>query len=248
MDIKEKILKLLKESGYEINDNINIRVDQFIDCLRDENIFHDLETVKRWLEKQKEKCGMEVKEININDLKDWYVDKNTGNIYRKDREFFSIIGIRIKAAANREVTGWDQPIISQKEMGILGILCKRFNGIRHYLLNAKAEPGNIHKLQLSPTLQSTFSNLKMAHHGKRPKFAEFFESPKPKTVKYSKWLAEDGGRLYLKTNLNILVEVDENTELNIPDDYIWLTMYQIKQLLQHDCLINPHVRSIICHL
>ena len=84
--------------------------------------------------------------------------------------------------------------------------------------------------------------------GKKPKFAEYFENPKKGKTIYSRSFAEDGGRLYLKTNQNMLIEVDENEEIEVPDNYIWLTMYQIKQLLKYDNLINPHVRGIISYL
>lgn len=247
MTVKDNINEILKREKYEITSDTNARVEQMLECLSDENKFHDLEYVLEWYKKQKEKCTMEVEETGINNLEDWTADE-TGNIHHKSGSFFSVIGINVKGTTKREVGGWNQPIIAQKEMGILGILSKRFDGVRHYLIHAKAEPGNVEKLQLSPTLQATFANLKKAHKGNKPKFAEFFEDPKPETVKYSKWLAEDGGRLYLKTNLNMLVEVDNSVEIEVPDDYIWLTMYQIKQLLKYDRLVNPHVRSILCHL
>jgi hypothetical protein len=44
----------------------------------------------------------------------------------------------------------------------------------------------------------------------------------------------------------MIVEVSENEKFEIPDSFIWVTMYQIKQMiLHHENLINPHVRSII---
>ena len=243
-----KIIDVLKKEGHDINEDAKMRVQQLIECLKDERSLHKLDNVILWLQKQREKCGMEVEEIGISELKDWYVDGKTKNIFHKSREFFSVIGVKVSNTSKREVRGWTQPMIHQKEGGILGILCKKINGVRHYLLHAKAEPGNIHKLQLSPTLQATYSNLKKAHGGKKPKFAEYFENPKKGRIIYSRSFAEDGGRFYLKVNSNMLVEIKENEEIAVPEDYIWLTMYQIKQLLKHDNLINPHVRSIISYL
>ena len=54
--------------------------------------------------------------------------------------------------------------------GLSGLLRRRINGIPHYLIEAKAEPGNLDKIQNSPALQATFSNLKKAHGGRKPKF------------------------------------------------------------------------------
>jgi oxidase EvaA len=244
----DKIIKVLEEEGYTPTKDTEARVNQLLECLKDENQFHKLDEVIKWFRKQREKCEMEVKEIGISDLENWNIDKKTKNITHDSGEFFSVIGVKVSNTLKREVGGWTQPMIRQKEGGILGILCKKFKGVKHYLIHAKAEPGNIYKLQLSPTLQATFSNLKKAHGGNKPKFAEYFEDSKKGDVIYSKSFAEDGGRFYLKTNHNMLVEVDENKKIEIPEDYIWLTMYQIKQLLKHDNLVNPHVRSIISYL
>jgi len=67
-------------------------------------------------------------------------------------------------------------------------------------------------------------------------------------VVYRQWLAEDGGRFYLKSNLNMLVEVDAQDLPDFPDEYRWFTLSQVKQLLLEDNYINPHVRGILCHL
>jgi dTDP-4-dehydro-6-deoxy-alpha-D-glucopyranose 2,3-dehydratase len=246
MKLNERVLDVLKEEGCNVNEDMIMRVKQLVECL-DGKSLHSLDYVLSWFEDQRKKCGMEIKEKGLNDLKDWKTDSKTGNVSHKSGEFFSVIGIGASNTSKREVRGWDQPMIHQKEGGILGILCKKINGVVHYLLHAKAEPGNIHKLQLSPTLQATHSNLKRAHAGKKPKFAEYFESAKKENIIYSKSFAEDGGRFYLKVNQNMLVELSDE-KIEIPDDYIWVTMHQIKQLLKHDNLVNPHVRSIISYL
>ncbi|MCC7105351.1 MAG: NDP-hexose 2,3-dehydratase family protein, partial [Chloroflexi bacterium] len=46
-------------------------------------------------------------------------------------------------------------------------------------------------------------------------------------------------------NLNMLVRVPEDQELEITDDFIWVTMYQIKQLLKHENVVNIAARSVI---
>ncbi len=197
---------------------------------------------------------MQVKEIPLNEVRGWYSDPETGDICSQSGEFFYIHGVRVSNTDNREVgkKGWDQPIITQVgyEGGILGILSQRFDDIPHYLIEAKAEPGNYNKLQLSPTLQATFSNLKQAHAGNKPHFSDFFEVPDKNaaTVLYKQWLSEDGGRLYLKRNLGMLIEIAANVKLEIPDSFTWMSMYQIKSLLMEDAWIGPHIRGIIAHL
>ncbi len=246
MSLHEKLTKLMNEHQIQ-HEILDKHIESFIEQVSSEDSLHTLDYVKNWYEKKRAECTMEINEIPIKELQGWYTDSETGVIKHDSGEFFSIIGINV-GNTSREVSGWTQPIVAQKEMGVLGILCKKINNRIHYLLHAKAEPGNVEKLQLSPTLQATYSNLKMAHGGRKPRFAEYFIEPDPTKVRYSKWLAEDGGRFYLKTNLNMLVELDEDDNVEIPHDCIWVTLNQIKDLLHFDNYIGPHVRSILCHL
>ena len=111
--------------------------------------------------KKREESDMIVEEIDVKNLEKWNIGIESGNISHDSKEFFEIIGVKVSNTFDREVgkKGWTQPMIAKNPGGILGILMKKINGIPHYLLQAKAEPGNIGKLQLSPTLQATTSNL-----------------------------------------------------------------------------------------
>ena len=191
---------------------------------------------------------MEVHEVPMSKLEGWRVDGVTGAISHETGEFFRVIGICVQNASARETPSWCQPIIYQPEMGILGILVQEQGGVDHYLLQAKAEPGNIGKLQLSPTLQSTVSNLRRAHGGLKSPFADYFETPRPGSVIYAHYQGEDGGRLHLKKNLNMLVRLPADEVIDIPDDFVWVTMYQIKQLLKYENIINIAARSVISAL
>lgn len=225
------------------------------ESLKDWSIFFTLDQVKQWFISKRKDAQMQVVEIPLNEVKDWQIDRATGNISHKSGNFFHIHGVRVKTDT-REVGpgGWEQPILKQEgfDGGILGIIRKRFEGIPHYLCEAKMEPGNYGKIQISPTLQATFANLNRAHGGKKPFFSDYFESNQKHhdtKILFSAWLAEDGGRLYLKRNKGILLELPEAYEINPPNDnFIWLSLYQIKELLKEDAWINPHVRGVLAHV
>jgi oxidase EvaA len=87
-----------------------------------------------------------------------------------------------------------------------------------------------------------------AHGGKRPLFAEHFNESNNLKIIYAKWQSEDGGRFHLKSNYNMIVEIKEDEKLDIPDYFIWITLYQIKQLLKIENFVGPHVRGIISYL
>lgn len=240
----------LAATGWEVND---LRAEHQFESLRDWSILHTWQEVQSWFRDRRNNPSMIVEEIPLNHLREWSIDPTTGAISHASGEFFVVKGLRVFNSASREVGsgGWDQPILEQIGLdgGILGLLRQRFQGIPHYLVEAKAEPGNFELIQLSPTLQATFSNLKMAHAGRKPRFAEFFEDPEKSgaQVLYDQWLSEDGGRLNKKRNKGMLIEVPEGTLVE-SDGFLWMSMFQIKEALKENAWVNPHIRGIIAHL
>lgn len=241
----KKLIHLLENKSDTFDGEIRFLAKQLEEMIEAKEANDDTETILRWLEEKRTNYRVDVKEIGLNELKKWNRDPGTGNIFHESGKFYSIIGIEITGASDREVASWTQPVIKQDECGILGILTKKINGIRHYLLQAKFEPGNKHLLQLSPTLQATESNLKRAHKGKKPLLAEYFENQDRAKVILSVESVEDGGRFFLKTNRNMIVEVDESEEINVPDNFIWLNLYQLKKLMKKDLVANSLTRSIL---
>jgi len=248
--IIDEIKVILEKNGYDLDPDTNERIRTMLESIRDDNQINKLDYIIEWFNKKREESDMIVEEIGVKDLEKWNIDEKTGNLSHNSKGFFEIIGIKVSNTFDREVgkEGWTQPMIAKNPGGILGILMKKINGTPHYLLQAKAEPGNIGKLQLSPTLQATTSNLLKAHGGKRPLFAEYFDETNNPKIIYAKWQSEDGGRFHLKSNYNMIVEIDENKELDIPDYFIWITLYQIKQLIKIENFVGPHVRGIISYL
>lgn len=224
------------------------------ESLNDWSLFYTLSDIKIWFSNKRKFAPMEVVDIPMNEVKGWYIDQQTGNIHHKSKDFFTIHGIRVTTETRETSGGWDQPIVEQVgyDGGLLGIIRQKINGIPHYLCEAKLEPGNYGKVQLSPTLQATFANLKKSHEGRKPHFSDYFENTqnyKSFRVLFDSWLAEDGGRLHLKRNRGILIDVPENFELKLPNDnFVWLSLYQIKELLKEDAWINPHIRGILAHV
>ena len=246
----DEIKQILEKNGYNLDLEANNRINTMIESIQDDNQINKLDYIIEWFNKKREESDMVVEEIGVKDLQKWNIQEETGNLFHDSKGFFEIIGIKVSNTFDREVgkEGWTQPMIAKNPGGILGILMKKINGIPHYLLQAKAEPGNIGKLQLSPTLQATTSNLLKAHGGKRPLFAEHFNESNNLKIIYAKWQSEDGGRFHLKSNYNMIVEIKEDEKLDIPDYFIWITLYQIKQLLKIENFVGPHVRGIISYL
>jgi oxidase EvaA len=232
----------------------SLRNEAVVESLKDWSEYETIDSIKSWFKEEQENCSMSIEDIPLMDCAGWSFNEEKGVFAHDSGEFFYIQGVRVKNTIVREVTGgWDQPILTQVGYngGLLGLLRKKFNSIPYYLVDAKAEPGNPDKVQISPTLQATFSNLKQAHGGNKPKFSEFFETPEIVNGKilFDQWMSEDGGRLYLKRNKGMIVEIDDSVELpELSSAHKWMTLYQIKYLIKENSWVSPHVRSIISHL
>jgi len=202
-----------------------------------------------WLERRREACAMKVERVGLGKLEGWTVDRGNGDLHHKTGGFFRITGIQVKEAREREVPCWCQPIIDQKEVGVLGLLVRQTSDETVCLVQAKAEPGNIGRILLAPTVQSTASNLKRLHGGAKSAFAEYFENPDPATVVYAVRQTEAGGRFLEASNLNIVVRAPADLESRgIPDYFMWVALGDLKALLGHEYVVNPYLRSLIACL
>ncbi len=183
-----------------------------------------------------------MKLIPFGALQGWHFHPDTGNLEHVSGRFFSIAGVRVRTDWGF-VQEWDQPIICQPEVGILGILCKRIDGILHFLLQTKIEPGNLGGVQLAPTLQATRSNYTQVHKGTRPRYVDYFLEPRGRHVHLDVLQSEQGSKYLRKRNRNIILEVDDDAPAG--DDYCWMTLGQIGVLLQRDNLVNMDTRTVI---
>ena len=195
--------------------------------------------LNNWIKKQKKISDMVVSKVDINDTNGWILDNK--KIYNKKKNFFSIWPFSFNINKKKF---WNQPLIIQKEVGILGILKKRYKSTDYYLLQAKIEPGNTDNIQLSPTVQATKSNYLRKHGGKKTIFLEYFvkKQPKAKIISNLK-LSEQGTRYVGKHNKNILIDVNK-IKLQKYSNFIWLTKKNLIYLLNKRNLLNMDTISV----
>ena len=118
-----------------------------------------------------------------------------------------------------------------------------------FLLGAKAEPGNIGILQLSPSIQSTGSNIKRAHGGKHPPLLEVLTAERGVRIVYRAQHNEEGGRFWRKTNENIVAFLDDEGVIATDLSWFhWASLSQIKELALMDTVLNPFVKTILAPL
>lgn len=209
---------------------------------------HSDRQLDRWIKSQLATPKLKIKTISLKEMQGWRISPDTGNICHDSGRFFSITGASVRHRSDSAEIVWDQPIIDQPEVGILGIVAKKILGVLHFCLQAKEEPGNINSVQLSPTLQATYSNYTRVHGGIPPKFVEYFTDQSKGRIIYAKLQTEDGGRFLYKSNRNMIVTVDEAELQQLPENFTWMTLRQISQLLRRDNLVHACTRSILSAL
>lgn len=221
----------------------NIKQDSFFSSsLTRENKFQSFKTFKDWLAERCRPEEFKVEQVPLNEMEKWALEPDGSRFSHESGRFFHIEGIHVKTNFGGDKE-WDQPIINQPEIGFLGFITRVFDGTRYFLMQAKMEPGNINTLQISPSLQATKSNFTQVHKGKRPKFLEFFNGEKQVKILTDHLQTEQGGRFYQKRNRNIVTEINEDIEL--PDEFCWLTLGELKALLREDNVLNMDTRSVL---
>jgi oxidase EvaA len=199
-------------------------------------------SILEWIHDQSNQVKVEVERVPFNCMEHWSFDPISGSLKHDSGKFFSVEGIRVETNWGSLKT-WDQPIINQPEIGYLGFIVKNIEGVLHFLLQAKIEPGNINRVQLSPTIQATRSNYTQIHNGAKPKYLEYFQNVRPENVLLDQLQSEQGARFLMKRNRNIIIATDD--QIPCYSNFIWLTLKQIKELMSYDNTINMNTRTVI---
>lgn len=197
-----------------------------------------------WFESRCKANTFEVKKLPLTDLKEWHFEPDTGDIVHKSRKFFRIEGIEVRTNFGYTPC-WMQPIINQPEIGILGFLTKKINGTLHFLVQAKMEPGNVNMVQISPTVQATRSNYTQVHGGKRPLYLDYFLDHSKSRFVVDQLQSEQGARFLRKRNRNMIVQVPDCQVVKDHEDYCWLTLGQLFELLKLDNIVNMDSRTVL---
>ncbi|PYC63456.1 NDP-hexose 2,3-dehydratase [Micromonospora arborensis] len=210
-----------------------------------ESSLTQLSTFFDWFTPLRDRSFTDVDRVPLDDMQGWLTDPDTGNLRHSSGRFYSVHGLDIQSPEG-PVPRWSQPIIDQPEVGILGILVKKFDGVLHCLMQAKVEPGNCNGLQLSPTVQATRSNYTGVHRGRPVPYLEYFRDLTGHTILADVRQSEQGSWFYQKRNRNMVIEVTD--EVETLDEFCWLTIGQVHELLALDDIINMDSRTVLACL
>ena len=196
--------------------------------------------IEDWLAFRSKSLQVNIQQVDFSYNGFWFYDEKTGYIRNKSRSFFQVAGYQ---EIEDDHIVREQPVILQPEIGYLGIICKKIDGVLNFLMQAKIEPGNVNTIQLSPTVQATKSNFTRMHGGKAPAYLSYFENSARYPIIVDQVQSEQASRFYKKRNRNIIILVDE--DIKVIPSHKWMTLGQIKELMKHDNVVNMDTRTVL---
>ena len=198
------------------------------------------EEIISWFTNLKSMTDLEIQKCNISDLTDWNV--TPFSISHKENKYFEILGISSRIGG-REIADWCQPIVRQRETGIIGFVVRKINNVYHLLVQAKIEPGNFDVLEMAPTVQCITGSYRNPEYS--VKYLEYFLGKKSCTVLYDALQSEEGGRFFHEQNRNVVVLANESFPLEVDDHFIWMTFQQVKEFIKFNNYFNIEARGLL---
>jgi oxidase EvaA len=190
---------------------------------------------------EKFECEIDSRIIPLNDVTQWR--KTESEILHEEGKFFSVIAVRVEAD-DREVESWDQPIIQQHQPGLVGFMTRRIDGVTHFLTQLKMESGVMDLLEVAPTVQCITGSYEVEN---RPRFVDDFLNAVPGDTVLDVMQSEEGGRFFHESNRNVILHDEEKADLEVPR-YTWMSLYQLKWLLNLNNFLNVEARSLLACL
>ena len=219
---------------------IMISVRDFYESLISLNGVNSIKEIEDIVNDRNKNIKVNITKISLEKCNGWVLD-DSGVIHNESNSFFQIKGIEY-SLNNKPIV--KQPIIIQNEIGYLGIIVKKINGILHFLMQAKIEPGNINKVQISPTIQATKSNFEQKHGGKKPAYLEYFLNSNKYNIVVDQIQSEQSSRFLGKRNRNIIIDIGDE-DIEVLSSHFWLTLGQIKKIMEVDNLVNMDTRTVL---
>ena len=233
-----EILHLLQEQ----NNRTEISFQFLKSTLQNSGELHSFDDLIQFVTKRKSHYELEVVKIPIKNIENWVVEDDT--IHHVDNKYFKVIAANVEIE-NREVVSWTQPMIEPAQEGICAFVCKEINGVLHFIVQTKLEAGNFDILELAPTVQCLTGNYRNAQGIEQMPFLKYVLEVKKENIIFDTLQSEEGGRFYKEQNRNMLILADDTIKIELPENYIWMTLNQMQVFIKFNNYLNIQARSLI---
>jgi oxidase EvaA len=146
---------------------------------------------------------------------------------------FEIYQIEVHALG-REVSNWDQPIMSSFGEGYVELICGRIKGLLHFLFTPQLQAGLYNMVELGPSM--------VFEPGESPPENTFRSRPGATIVAECRQ-SDEGGRFFRDVSTYRLIDIGDVTS-DLPKG-MWLTLAVIRRLLKAGGLLTNEARSAL---
>lgn len=192
-----------------------------------------------WVERQRVETPVEISEIPLASLPAWQITDD--EIRHRDGKYFSIVHVKVHAA-DREVTDWDQPLITASHVGRIVLVCREIDGVLNFALAAEPQVGNTSGPLLQPTWG--FDNEDDGEADAPPEIARLLDRRRA-IRQYTFEGSEEGGRFYQYRNRYEIRWLPPTADVGLPRNYCWLTLGQIRELIHATDYVSDELRSVL---
>jgi len=193
-----------------------------------------------WLENRRCVDTMTCHPIPFAESREWAYE--AGALRHETGGFFTVEGVQSRSNIAR-LDGKQLPMINQPEIGILGFLVCKVEDDWRWLLQAKAEPGNVELVQLAPTVQATYSNYMCRHGGAETHYISHFTDASS-SFSSDGLHSEQGSRFLRKFNRNMVKTVEEPLD-PLNTNFLWFSSAAVRLSLETDYALNTDARSVV---
>jgi oxidase EvaA len=81
--------------------------------------------------------------------------------------------------------------------------------------------------------------------GVPPPFLDAVNGASPGQVRFDTVLSEEGGRFYHARTRYRLIEVGDEVPVRVPEDFCWMTVSQLMELVGHGHYLNVEARTLL---
>ena len=226
---------------YPIGSNSTYKTDLLNSALSRNKGLYSIDEILNWFTNLKSQFELEVEQVPLFSIQDWQLEKD--ELRHKQNKFFKVIAVKIEIG-NREVISWSQPLVQPMQEGIIVFIIKKINNVYHFLVQAKLESGNFDILEFAPTVQCLTGNYKETKEDALP-FLQYVLNADKGQIRFDTLQSEEGGRFYQEQNRNMIIEADDEFPVEVPENYIWMTLNQLNQFLKFNNYLNIQARSLI---
>lgn len=185
------------------------------------------------------RAGFEVVPTGLSSMPTWHF--NEGALSHVSGGFFSVVGVRFEATD--QAPRRDALFLFQPQSAINGLLTCVVDGIQHFLLQARAEPGNVGQAQFGPTLQSTPANYLCVHGGKATPFIEWFSTHRPDVQVLHDSVQLDLGERYLFKSKRVIV-AKCSADIAVPEGFVWVPAWLVNAAASRSTFLNTDLRAL----